>query len=383
MFRYVPLMIKNALRNRRRSILTVCSIGASLCLLGLLMAIYHAFFFSAPSDEQARRLVVRNRVSLTNPLPISYGQKIRQVPGVEEVVVAQWFGGVYKEPQNFFARFAVEPEKFFRVTPEYKISEEEKRAFIQERTATVIGRDIANKHNLKIGDRMTLVGDIFNVTMEFTIRGIYDYPPENETMLFHLDYLFESLPAGQRDFAGTFTILMDSPQSAARISNAIDEMFRNSPQQTKTETEKAFALSFLSFLGDVKMILISICAALTFTIILVTANTMAMSVRERIREVGVLKTLGFSNGAILGMILGEAAVLSLMGGAVGYLIASGLTAVVRSGPNLGPELKTLAIQPSVAVLLLGIAVGIGVLSSLIPAWNAARTNILDSLRYSG
>jgi putative ABC transport system permease protein len=201
--------------------------------------------------------------------------------------------------------------------PEIKTPEEQQKAFIQERSACLIGRELARKYNLNLGDKMTLKGDIFPITMEFTVRAIYDYEPEPENMYFNLKYLFESLSKGRRDFAGMFIILADSPDNVPRIGTAVDDLFRNATVQTKTESEKAFQLGFISFLGNIKVFLLSICAAVTFTILLVTANTMAMSVRERIREVGVLKTLGYTNGSVLGIILGEAAVLSLLGGLLG------------------------------------------------------------------
>ena len=383
MFRYLPLILKNALRSRRRSILTICSVAASLCLLGVLMAIYHAFYFGEATPAQALRLVTRNRISLATVMPISYRQKILQVPGVREVMVMQWFGGVYKDPKNVFARFAVEPARLFTLYPEYITSEEEKKAFIRERTACMIGRAIAEKYNIKLGDRLTLAGDIFPVTLEFTVRSIYDSVDNNETMYFNLDYLFESLPAGRRDFAGTFNILADSPSSVSGIAKGVDDTYRNATIQTRTETEQAFQLGFISFLGNVKVFLLSICGAVTFTILLVSANTMAMSVRERVREVGVLKTLGFTNVSILGIILGEAAFLSLIGGIIGCIMAVGLTYLVRQAPAFIMQLKTLTLEPSVAALILLAGVVIGVASAFIPAWNASRTPILDSLRYSG
>jgi putative ABC transport system permease protein len=383
MFRYLPLMVKNALRNRRRSVLTICSVAASLCLLGVLMAIYSAFFFTGPTPEQARRLVTRNRISLTNIMPVSYGQKIRAIPGVTEVFIMQWFGGVYKDPKNMFARMAVEPDRFFTIYPEYQMPKDQKQAFIHERSACIIGRDIAKKYNINIGDKMTLKGDIFPVTLDFNVRGIYDYAPAPDNMFFHLQYLFESLPVRRRDFAGMFVTLADSPESAQRIGPIVDETFRNSPVQTKTESEKAFQLGFISFLGNIKVFLLSICGAVTFTVLLVTANTMAMSVRERIREVGVLKTLGYTNGAVLGIILGEAAVLSFIGGIFGWFLASGLTWVMRQAPAFISELKTLTIQPAVAAALLLVAVLIGLASAFLPAWHASKTSIIDSLRYTG
>ena len=202
-------------------------------------------------------------------------------------------------------------------------------------------------------------------------------------MYFNFQYLFESLTGARRDFAGTFVILIDNPENAGTIAKAIDEMFRNAPEQTRTESEKAFQLGFVAMLGNVKLFLLSICGAVTFTIILVSANTMAMSVRERIREVGVLKTLGFTQGEILGIVLGEAAFLSFIGGVLGYALAMLLTGVIRQAPAFFTELKTLTILPPVALALLGVAVFIGIISSIIPAWHASRTNIIESLRYSG
>jgi putative ABC transport system permease protein len=386
MLRYLPLIAKNSLRNRRRSILTICSIGASLCLLGVLMAIYHAFFFGEPTPGQALRLITRNKVSLVFPMPIYYRDKIRQVPGVKEAIVQQWFGGVYKDARdqnNFFARFAVEPDRFFDVITDLEVPESQKIAFQRDRAGALIGRTLAQRLNLNIGDKITLQGDIFPVNLEFTIRAIYDMQDEDENMYFHLNYLFESLPVGRRDFAGTFTILADSIESVPRVALAVDEMFRNATVQTHTESEKAFQLSFVSFLGNVKLFLLSICAAVTFTILLVSANTMAMTVRERTREVGVLKTIGFTNGSILGIILGEAALISLIGGALGCSLAVLMCGVVRQMPAFIQQLKTLTIAPPVFAACLLVAVLIGVMSAFVPAWSASRTSILEALRHTG
>jgi putative ABC transport system permease protein len=386
MFRYLPLVLKNGLRNRRRSLLTISSIAASMCILGVLMAMYHAFFFEQPTAGSALRVITRHRVSITNVLPISYGDKIRRVPGVDAVLAYQWFGGVYKEPKNMFARFAAEADNLWKVMPEYQVDPAEKEAFMRDPAGCIVGRSVAKRFGFKVGDRITLMGDIFPGDWEFNIRGIYDSPNDNENMWFHLKYLFDGMQRRRswgQEFAGMFASRVASPDLVTRVSNEIDAMFRNSATPTKTDTERNFMLSFLSMLGDVKMILMSICAAVTFTIVLVAANTMAMSVRERVKEVGILKTLGFSNRAILGIILGEAAFISLLGGIFGYIIALGLTWLVRQGPEIMPQLKTLAMQPPVAFLLFAVAVLIGLVSSFVPAWNASRTPILDSLRYTG
>jgi len=383
MLRYLPLILKNGLRNRRRSILTISSIAASMCLLGFLLAMYHAFFLGQATAESSLRLVTRNRISLATVMPISYRDKIKTLPGIKEVMVYQWFGGIYKEPKYMFARFAVEPDRFFAVYPEFKLQEEQKQAFLRERTACLVGRKLADRFGFKLGDRITLVGDIFPVNLDFYVRGIYDADQNNENMYFNLQYLFDSLGPGRKDFAGTFATIVNSPEDVNRVSQAIDDMFHNATVQTRTETEQNFVLSFLSFLGNIKMILLSICAAVTFTIILVCANTMAMSVRERVKEIGVLKTLGFTNGAILTIILGEAAFISLLGGFVGWIIANGLAYGARQAPAFIQQLKTLTIQPSVTVALLVLSVVIGVGSSFLPAYRASKTSILDALRYTG
>lgn len=384
MFRYIPLMWKNSLRNRRRSLLTIASVAASLCLLGVLMAMYNALFISEEaSPAQALRLVTRNKISLTVSLPRSYGQKIAAVPGVQEVMINQWFGGVYKEPKNFFARMAVEPAKFFKVFSEFQLPEEQKKAFQHERSACLVGRALATKYDLKLGDHVQLKGDIFPINLDLIVRGIYDSAENDDALYFDYEYLIQSLPSTRRDFAGTFEVLADKPDSVAAIARTIDDLFRNSTTQTKTESERQFQLGFLSLIGNVKAFLLAICAAVTFTILLVSGNTMAMSVRERVKEVGVLKTLGFTNGAVLGIILGEAAVISLLGGLIGSAIAAFLIAGIRHAPVPIAQLKTLTLAPPVAVVCVLVALFIGLVSSFIPAYNASRTSILDALRYSG
>lgn len=384
MIRHWPLVLKNGLRNKRRTTLTVCSIAVSLCVLGVFLAIYHSFYFTDATPEQAFRLVTRNKVSLAQVMPTSYRQKIEQVSGVREVMVMQWYGGEYKDPKNMFARMAIEPARFFAMFPEIKLAEEQKLAFQRERSACLLGRELAEKFNLKVGDRVTLKGDIFPGTLEFTVRGVYDNTrrPADE-MFFNIQYLYESLPQRRRDFAGTFAVLADSPDSVPRVAREIDALFRNSPVQTKTETEREFELSFISFLGNVKAFLLSVCGAVTFTILLVSANTMAMSVRERVKEVGILKTLGFTRGAIMGIILGEAALIALLGGILGWCLALLLTEGLRYAPVMIGEIKMLTLRLSVTVALLAASLIIGIASALIPAWGASRTTIVDAMRHSG
>ena len=387
MFRHLPLIFKNSLRNRRRSLLTIVSIAASLCLLGLLLAFYHSFYYVEATPEQALRLITRNRISLANPLPLAYQQQIKQVPGVKEAMIFQWFGGTYKDardPANFFARFAIEGDKLAVVSPEYKLPEAERAAFLQEPSACIVGRKTANRHNFKVGDRIIVDGDIFPVKLDLVIRGIFDCEIDNETLFFHYKYLNESLAAQPqfRDVVGTYTIRLERIEDANPVAKAIDDKFRNAPVQTKTETEQAFALSFVGFLGNVKLILLTICAAVTFTILLVSGNTMAMAVRERVREVGVLKTLGYTNGIILSVLIGEAMFISLIGGVLGLLLATGLIAMLRTLPSTFINMGILTVPPWVTLSCLLIAVTIGLASSIIPAWGASRRSIVEALRFT-
>jgi putative ABC transport system permease protein len=316
-------------------------------------------------------------------MPISYEAKIRQVPGVESVMAYQWFGGVYKEPKNFFARFACEPAELFKVYPDYRISEDEKKAFLADRAGTILGRDLANKFNIKVGDKITLKGDIFPIDLEFNVRGLFDVDKNEEVMWFNIDYLWKSLPERRRDFAGTYLMLAQTTEDGPAIARQIDSLFRNSQVQTKTETESAFAASFVSFLGNVKLYLFAISAAITFTILLVCGNTIAMSVRERVREVGILKTLGFTNGEVMGMILGEATVISLLGGIFGCVVAWVLCKGVATASAGFANLEGMSLAPWMWAAVIASAVVMGTIAAIVPAFGASRTNIVDAMRYSG
>jgi putative ABC transport system permease protein len=354
------------------------------------MALYQAMFFGDPTPAQALRLITRHRVSLTQPIPIYYRERIQRIPGVRGVMAWQWFGGVYKDrrdPNNFFPRFGAEPEFFFQVYPEFKITDEEKQAFLHERTGAVVSRTLANKMNFKLGDRVTLVGDIFPITLELKIVGIFDEPDKAEIMYFNRAYLRDALGPNspQQNTIGAFVLQAESAADVPRIADIVDRQFDSSPFPTRTESEKAFQLSFASFVGNLKLFIMAIFGAVTFTVLLVSGNTISMSVRERIREVGILKTLGFTPGAILFIILGESAVISIVGGVLGCILAAGICGLMRSGPggNFMQALRTLDISPGVAGLCIATALLIGLLSSSLPAWSASRTSILDSLRSTG
>lgn len=390
MFRYLPLVLKNSWRNRRRSILTIGSVAVSLCILCVLVAMYGAMFHAEVAPAEALRLVCRNRMSLTQPIPSYFKDRIQRIPGVHDVMVWEWFGGVYKDardPNNMFPRFAADPAHLFSIRSEYHIPSHQKMAFQRERTGCVVSKALADKMRFNLGDRITLVGDIFPVTLVLKVVGIFDEPENVGILWFSREYLREALGAGsaQQDMVGAFLIQADRAENVPRIAEAVDRSFETSPFPTRTESEKAFELSFLAFVGNLKLFIMAIFSAVTFTILLVSGNTVSMSVRERTREVGILKTLGFTPGAILGIIVGEAALMSAGGGVIGCALAEAMCSLIGSRPanNLMPALRTLGVTPVAGGISVGIALLIGLASSLVPAWNASRTSILDSLRHIG
>lgn len=389
MFRLLPLIVHNVVRNRRRSLLTLGSVAVSLAIVGVMVALYLGFFMPEQSSpSEARRLIVRHKVSLTQSLPIAYRQRIAQVPGVEGISAWQWFGGIYRDnrdPRNFFAQFGVEPEQILVVRPDLTLPEDQRQAFIRQRTAAVVTRALAERMNWQVGQRISLTSEIFNLTLEFDLVGIMDAPNTDRFMLFNREYLAESFASsarngGVRDLVGTFLIIIDRPERAEQVAAAIDGMFANSPFPTKTETEQQFSVAFVNFLGNVRLYLMVICAAVTFTILLVSANTMAMSVRERTRELAILRTLGYTPGEILRLVIGESVLLAVAGGLLGGLISFSVIGAVRSFGGFF-EAITPRWEQWLAVLL--VAVVVGVVSALVPAVSASRRNIVESLRFTG
>ena len=373
---------KNAFRNKRRSILTVLSIGGSLLLLTFLITIWRSFYDSKPSEQSAQRLIVRHKVSLVFNLPSYYRQKIQAIPHVKEVVNEQWFGGQYKDdkPANYFAQFGTDPQEIFKVYPEFQIPADQLAAWQHDRAGAVVDAGLAKKFGWKIGERLNITGKIFPVNLELTIRGIFtppDYP--TQTIYFNKDYIDEGFPK-LKGSDGFFAVLADSPESVPTVAQAIDEEFRNADRPTKTESEHAFQLGFIGMLGNIKAFILSICLAVVFTILLVSANTMAMSIRERTREVAVLKTLGFTRNSILGLFVGEAVSLSLIGGLLGSLLCFlGVSGMASQGGMFAG----MKVTPITIVASLMIAAIVGFASSFIPSYNASKINIVEGLRHIG
>lgn len=383
MLRLTSLIVRNVLRNRRRTLLTLASTAISLALLAILVAMYQSFFHGADtSPSEALRLICRHRVSLTQQLPASHMAHIRSMPGVQKISAWTWFQGVYKEPANFFARFAVDPDVIFDIRKDWEMPADQLTAFKRQRTACAIGEKIAKDYNIKLGETVTIVGDIYPVTLELTVVGIFKHPAQAEVLVFHREYLSELLPVGSssRDSVGTYMILAETLEDVPRIARAVDTMFDNSPYPTRTESEKEFGRSFLAFLGNIKMFLIAICGAVTFTILLVSANTIAMAVRERTREMAILRTLGYTPGEILQLILGESVIISIIGGAVGLTIAWVLgQGLAQSSASFGFQ----GVKWQAATIVFLMAGFIGLLAALVPAVIASRKNVVESLRFSG
>lgn len=306
------------MRNKRRTILTVLSIAFSLFLLATLRSILTELDRGVESAS-SRRMIVRRATSLADTLPESYRSKIKAVPGVAVVCTFTFFGGIYIEEKNIFGQGAVDPETFFDIYTEAKISEDQKAAFLKDRRSTVVGKKLAEKFGWKLSDRITLKGTFYPVDLELTVRGFFTDPYENNemTVYFHRLYLDEGLR--QKGTVGSYWISVTSPEVVPRVIETIDNMFRNSDAETKTETEKAFQLGFISMLGNINALIAAVSTVVIFTILLVTANTMGMAVRERTREVAVLKTLGFTTRSLFILFLTESLAITLTGGLLGCL----------------------------------------------------------------
>ncbi|HEY8228615.1 MAG TPA: FtsX-like permease family protein [Pyrinomonadaceae bacterium] len=313
--RFAKFILKNVLRNKRRTLLTISSLVVSLFLI-ISLATILTEFERGSEEANPMRLMTRHSVSLTFLLPIADRQRIEAVPGVKAVMPFTWFGGIYKDEKNFFANFAADAKKLREIMPELKMSDAEWQAFVADRQGAVVGRKLVKLYGFTPGQRITLKSPIYNQDVEFIIRGVCTGADE-KTLYFHHEYLNELAPEWAKDQAGLFSILANSPDDVPRIAQAVDSMFANTDAPTKTESEREFARSFETMSGGVKQFLYGIMAAITFSLVLVMGNTMAMTVRERTKEVGTLKAIGFKRPTIAGLFLGEAILLATIGAAIG------------------------------------------------------------------
>jgi putative ABC transport system permease protein len=375
---------KNAFRNKRRSVLTVLSIAFSLLLLTIMMTIWRAFYIDEGSAQSAQRLIIRHKVSLVFFIPAYYREKIRALPGVTHVVNDTWFGGIYKDdkPENYFAQFGTDPNELMQLYPESSIPPDQLEAWQHDRAGCIVDAELAKKHGWKIGDRIIIKGTIFPVNLELTIRGIFTAPTPTESLYFNNTYLDEGYPS-MKGHVGFYVVMADSPQNVTKVAKEIDDLFRNAPRPTKSESERAFQLGWIAMLGNVKAFILSICMAVVFATLLVSATTMAMSIRERTREVALLKTLGFTRFGVLGLFVSEGVSLALAGGLIGSLAAYGLIAMMARSPQGGLFLSGMKVTAPTVLVALLVAGMVGFISTFVPSYHASQTNIVDGLRHIG
>lgn len=376
--KFLPLVLANLKRHKLRTILTISSVALALFLFASLRTVVTTL--NAGSEvSSASRMIVQNATAFVIPLPMSYAARLDAVPHVDAVTWANWFGGKYGDGKVFFAQFAIEAESYLKMYPEIQIPEDQKQAFLREKSAAVIGEGLVRQFGWKVGDNVTLQGTIFPGDWTFTIRAIY-HPTLKEygsdSFMFHYSYLYEREP--DRVTPGWFIMKIDDPAAGPTVARTIDDQFRNSNAPTKTGTEKAFAAGFASMWGNVKLLMGTIGMAVVFAILLVTANAMMMNQRERTSEVAVMKTVGFSDRRVFALIIVEAAVISLTGAALGLGAAALLPIVTGFGeggflPGYRVTTGTLLVGATVALLLT-------IASGMFPAWQAARLPVVQALR---
>jgi len=385
--KFLPIVWRNLLRRKFRTFFTMGAIFFAFLLFGVLMAIRAAFSMGVEMAGQGRLMVI-DKVSIINPLPASYEARIKQIPGVTDTTHANWFGGYYQEVRNQFATFATEPESWLRIyAKEFELPEDQKKAFIADRTGAIVGADTARKYGFKVGQRVPIQGTIYRRPdggpWEFTIDGIYDSKikgADKTNLIFNYQYLRETIPeqSGFRDRYNWYVFTIDNPERAPEIAAKIDAMFVNSPSETKTNTEKAFVSDFSKQVGDIGKIMMWIVGMAMFTILLVSGNTMAQAIRERTNELAVLKTLGFNEGLILTMVLLESLAIALIGGGLGLALSYVL--ITATGDPTHGLLPAFYFPVPQLIAGVGLVLGLGLASGFLPAWQASRLRIVDALR---
>jgi len=382
--KYFVLIAAALARSRTRTLLTLLSVVTAFLLFGLLDSVRVVFSGSSGVDG-ADRLIVASKLSLTQSLPVNLERQIAAVPGVRETGFGMWFGGIYQDQRNFFPSFAVSGN-YLDLFPEYSIDPEQRRAFDADRSGAVVGRSLAVQFGWKVGDVIPMQATVFpnsdgTNNWPLTLRAVFDLKRQNtagndHVMFLHWDYFNES-NAFLRDQISTVTVQLDDPGQANQVAQAIDRLSENSDHETRTQTEQAFMTAFARQFADVGLIVTSIMGAVFFTLLLLTGNTMTQAVRERIPELATLKTLGFTNGAVLWLVLAESALLLVIGGILGMLLAS--IAIHVLGVANGGVLPASRIPAQTWMAALGLMAVIGVLVGLAPALRAMRLNIVDAL----
>ncbi len=382
----LKLILRNALRHKLRTSLTMLGIVVAITAFGLLATIVDAWYAGADAAS-ATRLVTRNAISLVFPLPVNYRDKIRQIEGVRSVSYANWFGGVYQEPKNFFPKFAIEPQSYLALYPEYVLAPEQLAAFLRDRKGAIVGRKLADQYGFKPGDPLPIKGDIYPGNWEFVVRAIYDgkdAKTDTSQMMFHWDYLNETVKkrfARRGDQVGIYLLGLNNPGDAAQVSRAVDTMFKNSLAETMTETEKAFQLGFVKQTEAIVIAIRIVSYVVIIIILAVMANTMAMTARERIAEFATLKALGFGPGFVSALILGESLAIALLGAALG--IAASFPLAEWFASKTGTLFPVFEISRDTLFMQVACAVGVGVIAACLPSYRASTVKIVDGLRNIG
>jgi putative ABC transport system permease protein len=381
---FLKLVARNVFRARLRSTLTIVGLVIAVLAFGLLQTVVRAWY--AGSDAaSATRLIARNAISLTFSMPVYYREKILAVPGVTGVSVSNWFGGVYKEPKNFFAQFAVDAPTYFPMYPEYIFDPDEYAAFLRDRRGAAVGRQLADLYGFKVGDTIPLKSSIYPGNWEFTVRAIYDARDETtitRQMYFHFDYLNEQIKKifpRRADQAGVFIVGIADSSASADIARAIDAEFKNSLAETLTETEKAFTLAFVAMIETIIVAIEGVSYVVILIIMAVAANTMAMTARERLAEYATLKALGFPPRTVALLILAEAMLLAGVGGAIGMLLTPSVVRAFHAATI--SVFAKMPLVPETFYLQAACALAVGVVAGVVPAWRASRIRIVEGLRH--
>lgn len=372
-------ILKNALRNKRRALLSILSVAVSLFLLVTLLVGVRELTLPVEGAGAELRVAVRNKISIANTLPARQRSIIEAIPGVEAVTPFTWFGGKYKNEEGMtFAQFAMDPTKLRSVFGEAKMGFEGYDAFIAERTACVIGRITAAKYNLKVGDKITLESPLYPAGMEFKIVGIYSGTPDDRNMLFRQDYLDEA--SGLKGAVGMWWLKVKSAEDMPRVLDAINRKFANTSAEVRAETERAFQLSFISMWGNIKLLVMLVCSAVVFTLLLVTASTMSMAIRERFRELAILKAIGYRRRELFAFILAESFGLAMAGALLGVGGAWALFTFGDVGTLTHGMFPYFEVTPKIIGIGVLVAALLGILSSIMPSIAVARMSVVQGLK---
>ena len=372
-------IFKNALRNKRRATLCVMSVAVSLFLFVTLLVALREITIPPEDIGAALRIVVRNKISLANPLPARQRAIIQRIPGVEAISPFSWFGGKYKDEENMtFAQFAMDPKLLHKLFGEAKMPSEQFEAFLADQRACILGKITADRYGLKVGDRMMLTSTIYPCTLEMHLAGIYQGTIDDRNLLFHDKYLDEA--GGSKGWVGTWWVKARFIDDMPRVIGAINKAFANTSSEVRAETERAFQLSFVSMWGNIKILVRSICSVVVFTLVLVTASTMSMAIRERFRELAVLKAIGFGPGELLGFILAESFGLAMLGAVLGIGGAWFTYTHISMARLTQGVLITFEVTPKILGQSALVAAALGIVASFAPALAVARMSVVDGLR---